>query len=153
MAQINYNPKTLEKIEQYRKLLLTSPTISQVKEKLGLKNKKAYDNLVKAYKDVYNNESIKIQRANELIEKINVVERKAFTDYLKGDIKPKEYTDVLEYCVKLLSRYGFAPSEIDKIEINHKGNVKVDLLSHFKELEEYLKSKRDDLKNKVNNID
>jgi len=149
MAQINYNPKTLEKIEAYRKLILTAPTPQQVKEKLGLKNKKAYDNLMKAYKDVYNNEEIKIQRANEVIEKITLVERKAFNDYLKGETKAKEYTDVLEYCLKLLSRYGFAPSEIEKIQVEHTGSVKLDLVNHFKQIEQMLLEKKKALEHNI----
>jgi hypothetical protein len=153
MVQKNYTPKTLEKVEQYRKLLLTAPTPSQVKEKLGLRNKRAYDYLMKAYKDVYNNEEIKIQRANEVIEKITIVERKAFNDYLKGETKAKEYTDVLDYCIKLLSKYGFAPTDVEKIQIEHTGGVSLDLVSHFKQIEAMLIKKKKALDTETPYID
>lgn len=133
---VNYNPKTLEKVEQYRQLLLASSTPSQIKKKLNIKNKLAYERLTKAYKDIYHNEEVKQNRLLEILEKMAVVEKKAFNDYLKGAIKPKEYTDVLDFYINKLTKFGLAPEDINKIQLNISGNL--DVNTRIKAMSDYL---------------
>lgn len=139
---IVYNPKTLEMVERYRELLFKTSNYKEIMRELGIKSRLKYDRLIAAYKDIYYNEDVKVNKLNEYLEKILAVERRAYQDLLDGASKPKEYNEVLEFALKQLARFGIAPDDVEKIQIEHKGNYQVDLITHFKEVEKMLIEKK-----------
>jgi len=132
-------PKSLDTLERYRKMLVNSPTKSQVIKELNI-SIRGYNRLLDLYKEIYYSPAAIEQRAKEDLEKMTIVERKAYSDLMADKIKYKEYVDVNEYNLKVRTRFGFAPNETTIIE--HKGEK----ISEVEIINKYLRirSKSDD---------
>ena len=129
------HPKTLENLERYRKVLLKSPTIHELKKELGY-SERVFRNIKKLYKELYYNEEAMEQKRNETIEKSNLIKRKAFNDYITGNIPARDFVVIDKHCQDTDARFGFGPTE--KLDINLSGGL--DVNTKLRGFEAYLKS-------------
>jgi len=140
--KIRRYPKSLETLEKYRQMLVESPTKEQIMKELNLSDR-GYHRLLSLYKEIYYSPAAIEQKTKEDIEKMSVVEKKAYEDLMAEKIKYKEYTDVNEYNLKVRARFGLAPNETTVIE--HKSDVRldVDIINKYLKLKHKDKSDED----------
>jgi hypothetical protein len=110
-----YNNKMLEQIERFRMLLLQSKTRPQMIKELKVSSN-TYDRIVNAYRQIYYNPEEIERKANEDLEKLSLVDRKAFDEVMKDKIGYKDYVITNEHYQKTKARYGYAPT--DKVNLN-----------------------------------
>jgi hypothetical protein len=134
--------KTLEEVEQFRKLLIQSKTRTEIINEMGW-SENVYKKVMTTYRNMFYSPEAIQQKASEDLEKLTVVEKKAFSDLLKEKIGYKDYIAVNEHNQKTKARYGYAPN--DKIDIEHTGKINFDINSELRAIEEDLKKKRKEI--------
>jgi hypothetical protein len=134
--------KRLEEIEQYRKLLLAGLSRSQIMEKMNLSRVKLC-RLLKSYKEMMTDDDTRQAKTIETLEKISVIEKKAFRDVLEDRLKPRDFVDINKHHIETLARLGYLPN--NKLEVEHTGKINIDLRQQFKLIEDEFRKKEEDL--------
>lgn len=136
------HPSTLEKIEQYRMLLLKNLKMSDIRKELNISDR--YFKKIKGiYKQIYYNpEAIEI-KTFEIVEKVNLIYKKSFNDYLTNKISTKEYILVNQHYIYVLERFGLIPRDVKLNPFNDESDINTKLRSfeyYIKELEQKKKN-------------
>jgi len=114
--KIVQHSSTLEKIERYRAALLRGLSVPQLKKELKF-TETVYRKIKIAYKQIYYNEEAISLRRDETLEKLNVVKKKAFKDYLQDAIPVRDFVALDKHSQETDARFGLAPSQ--KLNISH----------------------------------